>query len=138
MKTRKPNKPQENYTDEFLLNHLKELAVKLKRTPFGRDIEKAGLATYAVYYKRFGSFTKAQEMAGLEPTKKTDTPKYTDEEILNHLRELAAKLGRSPKIKDVMEAGKVSIAIYNKRFRKYSKAVAKAGLIPVKSGRQQH
>ena len=120
------------YSDEYLLNHLKELAVKPGRAPYGPEIDKAGVVHSWVYYKRFGSLIKAQEAAGLVPTKKRERNKYTEEDVLNYLRELSVKLGRTPMMKDVNADGKLGIGVICKRFRQYSKAIEKAGLIPYK------
>ncbi len=120
------------YSDEYLLNHLKELAVKLGRTPYGWEIDKAGIVKQWVYFKRFGSLITAQEAAGLVPGKKIEKSKYTGEDVLNYLKELSVKLGRTPMIKDVKADGKISASYICRCFRTYKKALEKAGLVPNK------
>lgn len=134
-----PNKncPQRKYSDEFLLGHLKELAKKLGRTPNASDIYKQGDTSSEVYTKRFGSLSKAQKAAGLIPNKRGGPKKYTNEFLLNYLKELAVKLGRTPYIKDIIEAGEVSCHSYVSHFGLFSNAVKAAGLVPNKTGFQQ-
>jgi hypothetical protein len=120
----------EKYSDEYLIKHLKDLAKKLGRTPFGKDIDKAGKIKYWIYYKRYGSLLKAQKAAGLVPTRSSDIPKYTHEDVINFLRELSVKLGRRPKIVDILAAKKIGLGVINKRFRKFTKALDAAGIKP--------
>lgn len=135
MKKYNPIRVSDNFTDEYLIDYLKNLAAKLGRTPFGRDIDEGGTLTYAIYYKRFGSLITAQQKAGLAPTFRAERDKYTNEQLIAYIREMAEKLGHSPTIKEIKADGRISVAILGKRFRKFSKAVAAAGLIPNKSGK---
>jgi hypothetical protein len=122
------------YSNEYLLNHLKELSVKLGRAPYGHEIDTAGKVKQWAYVKRFGSFSKAQKAAGLVSTKKAEKFKYSEEDVLNFLKELSVKLGRTPKLTEVEAEGKISAVVINKRFRTYYKALKKAGLEPIKRG----
>lgn len=58
-------------TNEELLNDLRKLNKQLGRTPKRQDISKGNkkeeCAGLQVYYYRFGSFSKAVELAGLRP-----------------------------------------------------------------------
>jgi predicted metal-dependent hydrolase len=125
------------YSNEFLLDNLKQLAEKLGRTPNATDIKEQGNVCAEVYTKRFGSLGKAQKAAGLVPNKRGATKKYTDEYLLNYLKELAVKLGRAPYIKDIIKAGEVSCFSYVSHFGLFSNAVKAAGLVPNKTGFQQ-
>jgi hypothetical protein len=58
------------YTDAELLEHLRGLAVRLKRTPGMKDLVAAGGPAHTSYYERFGSLKKAQELAGLKPNER--------------------------------------------------------------------
>ncbi len=80
------------YTDEELLQLLKDKAQELGRSPYRRElIEGATIDT------RFGSWNKALEKAGLEANKE----KSSDEELLQAIRDKAEILGRIPRQVDV-------------------------------------
>jgi hypothetical protein len=120
------------YSDEDLLNHLKKLAVKHGRSPYSGEIDEAGMVHSYVYYKRFGSLSAALKVAGLIPTKKPEKYKYTEEDVLNYLKELSVKLGRTPIIKEVIADDKMNLYHICKHFKTYKKALGKAGLVPYK------
>ena len=63
-----PGNPQK-YSDWELLDHLRQVASRLDRTPGVLDVILAKGPSHVLYYTRFGSLTKAQEMAGLTPNK---------------------------------------------------------------------
>jgi transcriptional regulator NrdR family protein len=131
-------RPKE-YSEEYLLNHLIELAEKLGRTPYGSDIDEAGKASSSIYNKFFGSLSKAQKAAGLVPNKTGNPLKYSDEYLLNILRELSKRFGRIPGAREIAEAGKTSTSPYIKRFGSLNKALRAAGLFPpVRISRQKY
>jgi len=122
---------RKKYTDEFLLNHLKELYNKLGRAPQVRDLFNAGIVNASIYRIRFGSLPEAKKAAGLFTHKsKKKKYKYTDEYLINLLKELAEKLGRTPSKNDIDESGKVSSSTYRKYFGGIIKAQQEAGLVP--------
>src|ERR1039457_1716386 len=90
------------YSEDDLLNHLRELATKLGRTPSKSDIVAAGKISKTTYDFRFGSLRKAQQAAGLAPTKSGNRRKFSDEDLLNHLQVLTANLGRTPAHDDLV------------------------------------
>jgi hypothetical protein len=100
----------------ILLSHLKELAQQLGKTPSKKDIAAARKASYDTYYAHFGSLRNAQIEAGLVPTESGVKKRYSDDDLLNHLKELAQQLGRTPKQKDITAAGKINIKAYNYHF----------------------
>ena len=125
------------YSNKYLLNHLKELSVKLGRAPYVWEIDKAGIVKYWVYFKRFGSLSNAQKAAGLVPNKRGRVKQqkyseYSDEYLLNHLKELSVKLGRAPYCWEIDKAGIVKYCIYFKRFGSLSNAQKAAGLVPTR------
>ena len=128
---------ENNYSDEDLLNHLRELSIQLGRTPSKRRIDNAGKVKYYLYLKRFGKFGNAQEAAGLVPNKKGKYLKYSDEDLLKHLKELSEKLGKTPSCNDLDEAGKGCHAIYIRHFGNINNAQKAAGLVPNKRVNQQ-
>lgn len=56
--------------------------------------------------------------------------KYTEDELLEHLRQLADSLDRVPRKKDMNEHGKHGARSYKLRFGSWSKAVEAAGFTP--------
>lgn len=56
-------------SDEDLLDTLRDLAAKLGRTPTIYDVNELTPHSHPIYYRRFGSFRKAQRRAGLKPNK---------------------------------------------------------------------
>ncbi len=54
------------WTDTRLLDDLRRLALILNKTPGMKHLKKPWPA-HTLYYRRFGSLTRAQEMAGLNP-----------------------------------------------------------------------
>ena len=61
--------PGRLYTDEELLNSLRELGKKLGHTPTCQDVISARPPSHTLYYKRFGSLRNAQRLAGFEPNR---------------------------------------------------------------------
>jgi hypothetical protein len=123
---------QKKFSDEYLLDHLRELAKQLGRTPSGRDIAEAGIVKVTTLCKHFGSLGKAEEKAGLPPGKNGNHQKFSNKDLLNHLKNLAKRLGRTPTTTDISKAGIVSDATYYYHFGSFTEALKKAGLVPNK------
>ncbi|MFQ6009650.1 MAG: homing endonuclease associated repeat-containing protein [Candidatus Aenigmatarchaeota archaeon] len=128
------NCERKDYTDEELLELLKDKAEELGRTPTIEEVIKDDSMPYpGVYYKRFGSWKNAVKEAGLEPYMRVYKKKYTDQELLDFLRKKAEELGRTP-LKGELNTDK-SIPnqyLYRKRFGSWEIALKKAGLKPNK------
>jgi Mor family transcriptional regulator len=60
---------QKHFTHKELLNDLKTVAKRLKRTPSAEDIRSHGSYKWYLYRNYFGSLIKAQQLAGLKPNK---------------------------------------------------------------------
>ncbi len=67
------DKKGKHYTHDVLLNELKRIGSKLKRTPGLRDIMAHGKYSFASYYHYFGSLQNAQKLAGFIPNKRGRT-----------------------------------------------------------------
>ena len=128
-KKRKKKLYSENYTDESLIYQLKKLSKQLGRTPCSKDINMSPIINTNLYVKHFGSLVKAQEKAGLVPNKKQ---RYSNEYLLNYLKELSNILGRTPKCDDINKAGRITATTYVNRFGSFVTAKKKAGLVPNK------
>ena len=114
------------YSDAFLLDHLKELTKQLGRNIGKHDINKAGKVSYKTYHKRFGNLLLARKAAGL--VKSIVQGKYTDKDLLDHLKIIAAQLNRTPGTNDINQTGVIKSTLYTQRFGSLKKAWELAGL----------
>lgn len=59
----------QRYTDDDLLEHLREVAGRLGHTPRQMDLERVPGPHWQTYYNRFGTLEAAAKLAGLTPNK---------------------------------------------------------------------
>lgn len=121
----------EPYSDEELLNKLRELDRHTDGLVTKEDMQEAEETPSAItYQRRFGSWNKAKKLAGLETIQPDETkPQYSDEELLAMLRTLSRKLGRSVTIPDLERAeGYPEPSTFEQRFGSWNKAKKAAGL----------
>jgi len=109
------------YTDQELLDLIQQKATEFGRTPRVTEME-----VYKTILRRFGSWKKALNKLELKPFGKESM--YTDEELLNILREEKCKLGRIPKYVEVKQGCTI-----RRRFGSWRAALVKSGLQPTKS-----
>ena len=117
------------YSDEQLLQTLRDLAAELGRSPTGNEMQaRHDLPSAKVYYVRFKSWLAALEAAGLAAHRR-HTLVYSDEQLLQTLRDLAAELGRSP-TRDELKARRdlPALSTYERRFTRWTAALKAAGL----------
>lgn len=113
------------FSDEALLSELRQIAAQLNKTAVTRsendDLGKYGSHTYV---RRFGSWFKALEAAGLE---KTRTPmNLSEEELFHNLEEVWTRLGRQPKYVEMQKPlSRFSAGTYENRFGSWRKALEK-------------
>lgn len=95
-----------SYDKETLIAKLLALANDLGRTPSSRDVganmERMGMPNFIKYAREFGSWNNAVVAAGLEPVQY----RYTETEIVEHLKGLYQRLERVPVSRDIVEASK--------------------------------
>ncbi|MDI3535505.1 MAG: hypothetical protein PWQ82_1870 [Thermosediminibacterales bacterium] len=82
------------YTDQELIENLKDTARKLGRTPKKREIRSPGSW---VYIERFGSWNKALKTAGLAPLKEIGLSK---EHLKKVILDFYKKHSRTPSVSD--------------------------------------
>jgi sulfur relay (sulfurtransferase) DsrC/TusE family protein len=111
------------YSDEELLNYIKELYIKLERTPTKRDLEKYDAGTYK---RHFGSWNNALIKAGFNINRKF----YTDEEILGWIRNFYNTHGYSPSQSDFIKQFK-DTKLFRSRWDNWSNTLKEAG-VPVR------
>lgn len=89
------------YSDEDILQALKECAERLGHTPTGEELEADELIEFALSTVRdhFGTLSAAQRKAGLVPTKNRGR-RVEDQEMHRDLLQCAARLGRWPSQRD--------------------------------------
>ena len=120
-------------TEEVLVAQLQDLGRALGRLPSHADIDQAHgegrCAAVSTFVRWFGSVRTARMAAGLGG--KRVTP-INDDEVLLPLKELAAKLGRSPTMSEVKAACRTgacySANTYSRRFGTYHNALKAAGV----------
>ncbi|SNX54162.1 hypothetical protein [Thermoanaerobacterium sp. RBIITD] len=84
------------YSDEELIEYLKELYAELGRPPVKRDLKKY---SYDAYRKHFGSFNNALIKAGLPVNRRF----YSDADILGWIQNFYKTNGRSPHVSDFIK-----------------------------------
>ena len=119
------------YSDSYLLNILKRYKEENDRTPTQDDFSKTKntkYPSYMTYVKRFGTWNKALEMAGL-CVNMCHHDNLSDEELLNYLVKFKEKNGRTP-INDDFENNQEypSHRTYVNRFGSWNKSLELAGL----------
>ena len=122
---------RKRYSDEDILRQLKECAARLGRSPTMREFSEDETTTIhpQTVIERFGSWNRAKRAAGLVPRRFA-----TKEELLQCLRELGERIGRTPTAKDVDEhRGLVpSKSLYWHTFGSLTNALREAGIdVPV-------
>lgn len=115
-----------NLSDERLLKSLTELAKNLGRTPTQKDMSEHGPHTIDPYLSRWGTWNETLGEIGLEPNQAF----YTEEELLEHLREFAEEIGKTPTTWEMEVEGPHSLPTYQNRFGSWNNALQAAGFEP--------
>ena len=114
------NKPKrEVYTKQQLLDFLKEFYDLYWYVPTHRELNSKGYPTFYAYKKHFGSFKNALIEAGLfdlREDKYQFCGKYTDEELLNKLRDFMKNKNYIPTYEEMQKELSPSVSTYDKRF----------------------
>ena len=122
---------RKRYTDEQILEELRACAARLGRSPTMREFEADEATTVhpQTVIERFGTWNHAKRAAGLVPRRFA-----TREELLQCLRDLGEKLGRTPTGKDIDENRGIvpSKSLYWHTFGSLTSALREAGFdVPV-------
>lgn len=108
---------------EKLIEILKKKQIKLNRTPTINDFKKSekGLPSFRTIQYRFKGFNNALLKAGMIPiTYKHGEINKTNEVLLNELKYLSNKLGRTPYAKELKKNGLSSCSVYIRKFGSYN------------------
>ena len=118
---------QPKYTDEQLIGILQSLAKELGHVPRIRELraEKGAPSAYT-YINRFGSWSKALEIAGCD--------QCTDKQLIEALQIFADKFGHVPRANDMrVNKGMISYRTYVRRFGSWENALRVAKLLKKQS-----
>jgi hypothetical protein len=114
------------YDRETLLEHLRDLAETLGKTPSLTELEAADGPSSKPYRSHFGSWSAALTEAGLEL--RPPNQRYEREELLDILRGLAEELGRAPSMAELRERNNLpSPSTYKYRFGRWNAALKEQG-----------
>lgn len=110
------------YSMTELRGYLKALADDIEEVPTTKDMDAASeYPSSTTYTKRFGSWDGALEAAGLEHS---TTTRYTDEELLTHIRELGDEFNRAPTAVEMQKIdGRPAKSTYINRFSSWEAAL---------------
>ena len=121
-----------------LLADLQGVCVRLGRAPAGSEFPKFGLKSVTYYRYQFGSVEEALKQIGFRPNpsgvrfdsgQHGPLSRYTKRQIVNHLKRVAAKVGRTPTQRDLVEHGPPYPRTIAKYFDgKLSEAMKHSGL----------
>ncbi len=117
------NEYHRGVSDEELIADLKRVASKLnKETVSTVDYEEKGKFGKTTYLRKFGSWFKALEKAGLQKTRtQANVP---DEELFSNLEEIWIKMGRQPNYDEIQKPlSKYHVGTYENRFGTWRKAL---------------
>jgi hypothetical protein len=109
--------------DDDLLEDLRLCARQLgRKTVTMGEYERLGKTHPATIYRRFGSWFRALELAGLEPSRSKIG--ITDDELFENLKSLWMTLGRQPRYDEVKCPDSLySVGTYANRFGSWSSAL---------------
>lgn len=110
--------PYTKVNPEELIEMVQAKAAEMGRTPKTTEFEKVNSAI-----KKFGSWKKFLESAGLEYAKPAQ--KISNEELIELVQARAAELGRTPIMKEFQHA-----VLATSRYKKWSVFLSEAGLEP--------
>jgi hypothetical protein len=115
----------QNITDEELIADLKRVAIELKQNYVtAKQQDTFGKYYSSTFLRRFGSWLKTQEKAGLQKTKQQANNKIPEEDLFNNLEEVWVKLGRQPRFSEMTQQNsKYSGFAYRRRFSSWLKAL---------------
>ena len=110
-------------SDEKLLDDMRRCAKAIGRdTIIYSEYEEIGKAHPSIFRRRFGSWSKALRLAGLQPSGWRRG--ITDEELFENLKSLWISLGRQPSKSEVKKpSSQFSAKAYQIRFGSWTKAL---------------
>src|SRR5665213_4057354 len=113
--------------DDDLLKELRAVALSLNKNYVTKEeYNRTGRFCASTFQKRFGSWCKAHELAGLKRIRRYD---ITPDDCLADIKRVAALLGRdSITVAEYREHGKYCDTLVDSRFGSWRTALERAGL----------
>ena len=110
-------------SDEELLEEIRRCAKVINRDTITiAEYEEVGKTHPSTIQRRFGSWSKALNLAGLKPSRSKIG--ITDDELLKNIEQLWINLGRQPRYTEVkIPASQYSAGTYENRFGSWSNAL---------------
>lgn len=115
-----------------LLQHLRELADQLDKTPTKKEMNEHGEYSQSPYQDRFGSWNNAIQAAGLESNRSTAV---TEAELIEDYQRVADKLGKTPSQPEYREYGRYSQRWIENHFDTMGGLQTASGLEQLRKGR---
>jgi len=113
-----------NTSDKELIADLKRVASDLRKSPTIEEYNEHGAYHSTTLTRRFGSWFKAIENAGLSRTR--SPLNIPEEELFKNLEEIWTRLGRQPRYQELQKPlSKYSAGTYENRFGSWSNALEK-------------
>lgn len=123
------NKPRKNYTDDELLDAIRQFYLEFTVIPTVSTMDEAkGYPSTSVFTKRFGTLRNAVIKAGVSVP--LDARRnYKEGELLNFLHDFVGEFNKVPTVEDMDEAiGYPSASTYRYRFGSLRTALIMAGI----------
>ena len=118
---------QTNISKDEYVRELKRVAKKLGHTPTQAEFDKRATFKSCAINRRFGTWNKAVEAAGLKIGHRKDIP---NSEILTEIQRVAKKIGHTPTREDFIKHAKFSTSLVQARFGLWNNALKTIGLTP--------
>lgn len=117
-------KHHRNTSDEELITDLKRVATDLQKSPTIDEYNERGAYHSTTLTRRFGSWFKVLENAGLSRTR--SPLNIPEEELFQNLEEVWTKLGRQPRYQELQKPlSKYSAGTYENRFGSWTNSLEK-------------
>lgn len=109
---------------------LEQVATMIHRTPTADEMDQYGDYRSTLYQAHFGSWDDAVDAVGLAAPSESRQTQYSDPDLREHLRAVAADLGRPPTVDEMNAMEGPSALTYQYRFGSWGTALKEAGLDP--------
>jgi 5-methylcytosine-specific restriction endonuclease McrA len=112
-----------SYSDDRLLDEIRTVATKIRsKTVSRKDFDQHATMTSFTVHKRFGSWLKALEIAGLGLSKKQK--KHTEEDYFENLLTVWTHYGRQPHYGEMQrEPSRITASAYERKWGTWRKAL---------------
>ena len=118
--------------DADLLEALTEVSGQVEGTPTFREMNELGPYSAGTYKRRFGSWHKALEAAGIEPTYGIEV-EAERAELIEELRAIAEEVGETPTQNEIRDYGDYPLDSYHDEFESFVSALEAADLEPTQT-----